>query len=179
MSKIGKKIIVIPEGVKVTISDKAIIATGKNGTIETPLLKGILPKMEGNELSFSVQDEERQTRANWGTMRALVQNAVSGVETDFFKDLNIQGVGYKAVVSGSTLTLTVGYSHPVVLEIPEGIKAAVEKNTVKVSGISKESVGAFAAKIRAVRKPEPYKGSGIAYATEVIRRKAGKKVAGK
>lgn len=179
MSKVGKKIIIVPESVKVAISDKIISVTGKSGTITVPVLKGISPKMEGNELTFVALNDERQTRANWGTIRALTQNAVTGVETDFTRDLTIQGVGYRAAVNGNTLTLTVGYSHPVNLEIPEGLKIAIDKNVVKVSGINKEQVGAFAAIIRAVRKPEPYKGSGIAYSDEVIRRKAGKKVAGK
>lgn len=179
MSKVGKKVIIIPEGVNVSIENGSLKFVGKNGTLETPVLINVIPKIEGNELSFSVKDDgEKQTLANWGTTRALAGNAILGVQNDFSKELKIEGVGYKANVDGRTLTLTVGFSHQVKLEIPEGLKAVVEKNVVKISGPDKESVGQFAAKIKAVRKPEPYKGTGIMYVGEVIRRKAGKKVAG-
>lgn len=178
MSKVGKKIIVVPEGVNVSVSGESIVVSGKNGSLTVPVIEGVTPKLEGNELSFTVMDDEKQTLANWGTMRALTQNAVLGAEADFSKELKIEGVGYRASVEGKTLTLTVGFSHPVKIEIPEGIKVSVEKNILKVSGSGKEAVGTFAAKIRAVKKPEPYKGTGIMYVNEVIRRKAGKKVAG-
>lgn len=178
MSKVGKKIIVVPEGVKVSVSGDSIVVSGKNGSLTVPVIEGVTPKIEGNELSFTVIGDEKQTLANWGTMRALAQNAVLGAESDFSKDLKIEGVGFRASVEGNILTLTVGFSHPVKIEIPEGIKVSVEKNILKVTGPSKEAVGTFAAKVRAVRKPEPYKGTGIMYVNEVIRRKAGKKVAG-
>lgn len=178
MSKVGKKIITLPEGVKVSVSEDTLVVTGKNGSLTVPVLKGVNPKIEGNELSFTVSDDEKQTLANWGTMRALAQNAVSGSETDFSKELKIEGVGFKAVIDGQTVVLTVGFSHQVKVAIPEGIKASVEKNILKISGKNKETVGTFAAKIRAIRKPEPYKGTGIMYVDEIIRRKAGKKVAG-
>jgi len=178
MSKVGKKIIIIPENVKVEIGQGILTVSGKNGKTTVPILNKITAKLEGNELSFLAADSEKQTLANWGTSRALAQNAVSGVETDFEKTLKIEGVGYRAVIEGNIITLTVGYSHPVKIEIPEGITASVEKNMLKVSGRNREDVGAIAAKIRAVRKPEPYKGTGIMYSDEIIRRKAGKKVAG-
>jgi len=178
MSKVGKKIITLPEEVKVSISEDALVVTGKNGSLTVPVLKGVNPKIEGSELSFTVNDDEKQTLANWGTMRALTQNAVSGSEADFSKELKIEGVGFKAVIDGQTVVLTVGFSHQVKVTLPEGIKASVEKNILKISGKNKEAVGTFAAKIRAVRKPEPYKGTGIMYVDEIIRRKAGKKVAG-
>ena len=178
MSKVGKKIIVVPEGVKISVSDDSLVVTGKNGSLTVPVLKGVTPKIEGNELSFTVSDDEKQTLANWGTMRALAQNAVLGAETDFSKELKIEGVGFRAVVEGQTVILTVGFSHPVRVALPEGVKASVEKNILKIFGNDKEAVGTLAAKIRAVRKPEPYKGTGIMYVDEVIRRKSGKKVAG-
>lgn len=178
MSKVGKKIIIVPEGVKIDIGAGVLTVSGKNGEITVPVLNKITAKLEGNELSFIAADEEKQTLANWGTSRALAQNAILGAETDFEKTLKIEGVGYRAAVEGNIVTLTVGYSHPVKIELPEGIKASVEKNMLKISGRNRETVGAIAAKIRAVRKPEPYKGTGIMYSDEVIRRKAGKKVAG-
>ncbi len=178
MSKIGKQPIAIPEGVEVKIEKDIISFSGKNGALTVPLLSGIAAKIEGGELVFALADEERQSAANWGTIRALSMNAVKGVVEDFVRSLKIEGVGYRAIVEGNVLTLTVGYSHPVKLEIPEGLAAVVEKNIVKITGRDKESVGQFAAKIRAVRKPEPYKGTGIMYTDEIVRRKAGKKVAG-
>lgn len=178
MSKVGKKIIIVPEGVKIEIGAGVLDVSGKNGSITVPVLNKITAKLEGNELSFLAADTEKQTLANWGTSRALAQNAVNGAESDFEKTLKIEGVGYRAVVEGNMITLTVGYSHPVKIEIPEGIKASVEKNMLKLSGRNRETVGAISAKIRAVRKPEPYKGTGIMYSDEIVRRKAGKKVAG-
>lgn len=178
MSKVGKKIIALPEGVKVSISEDSLIVSGNNSTLTVPVLQGVIPKIEGNELSFTISGDDKQTKANWGTMRALAQNAVSGAETDFSKELKIEGVGYRATVEAGEVILNVGFSHPVKVILPEGVKASVDKNILKVSGPNKELVGTFAAKIRAVRKPEPYKGTGIMYVDEVIRRKAGKKVAG-
>ena len=178
MSKVGKKIIIIPEGVKVVADAGVLKISGKNGELTTPVLENITAKIEGNELSFVAEGEEKQVMANWGTSRALAQNAISGVMNDFEKSLKIEGVGYRAAIEGDSITLNVGYSHPVKIVIPEGIKAVVEKNIVKFTGRDKELVGAIAAKVRAVRKPEPYKGTGIMYVDEIIRRKAGKKVAG-
>jgi large subunit ribosomal protein L6 len=178
MSKIGKQIINIPEGVKVEISESSIKFSGKNGILEVPLLTGISPKLEGNELSFTAENEEKQTLSNWGTMRALSANATLGASEDFVKELKIEGVGYRATVEGESVVFNVGYSHPVKFDLPKGIKASVEKNILKISGNDKCLVGEVSAKMRAIRKPEPYKGTGIMYVGEKIRRKAGKKVAG-
>jgi large subunit ribosomal protein L6 len=134
--------------------------------------------MEGNILSFEASAEDKQTRSNWGTMRALSANAALGAAEDFTKELKIEGVGYRATIEGSSVIFSVGYSHPVKFDLPEGIKAVVEKNILKISGPDKRLVGEIAAEMRAIRKPEPYKGTGIMYVNEVIRRKAGKKVAG-
>lgn len=178
MSKVGKQIINIPESVKVEIGSGSIKFSGKNAALEVPVLSGIVPKLEGSVLSFEASAEDKQTRSNWGTMRALSANAVQGTVEDFSKELKIEGVGYKANVEGSSVVFSVGYSHPVKFDLPEGVKAAVEKNILKVSGPDKRLVGEVAAEMRSIRKPEPYKGTGIMYVNEVIRRKAGKKVAG-
>jgi len=178
MSKIGKQIINILEGVTVEINSDLIKFSGKNGVLEVPILAEVLPKLENNILSFNITADNKQARSNWGTMRALSANAALGVTTDFIKELKIEGVGYKANIDGDTIIFNVGYSHPVKLNIPEGIAVVVEKNIVKVRGANKIIVGEFSAKIRAIRKPEPYKGRGIMYVGEVIRRKSGKKVAG-
>ena len=178
MSKVGKQIINIPESVKVEIGNGSIKFSGKNAALEVPVLSGIVPKLEGGVLSFEASAEDKQTRSNWGTMRALSANAVQGTVGDFSKELKIEGVGYRANVEGSSVVFSVGYSHPVKFDLPEGIKAAVEKNILKISGPDKRLVGEVAATMRAIRKPEPYKGTGIMYVNEVIRRKAGKKVAG-
>ena len=132
-------------------------------------------KEENGELQISLLSKNKQARSNWGTMRALLQNAVTGAAGDFSKELIIEGVGYRAESAPDMLTLNLGYSHPIKFPIPAGIKIAVEKNIIKVSGADKAVVGQVAAKIRKFRKPEPYKGKGIRYSTEVVRRKAGKK----
>ncbi|MFA5052549.1 MAG: 50S ribosomal protein L6 [Parcubacteria group bacterium] len=178
MSKIGKQIINIPEGVNLAINEDVIKFSGKNGNLEVPILPGVSPKMEDNVLSFSISSSDKQTKSNWGTMRALAANAVLGVTSDFVKELKIEGVGYRANIEGNSIVLSVGFSHPVKFELPEGVKASTEKNILKISGADKRMVGEVAAEIRAIKKPEPYKGTGIMYVGEVIRRKAGKKVAG-
>ena len=180
ISKVGKKPIVIPSGVKVEMVDgRTVKVSGKNATLSVPMLQGIEAKIEGNEIAFTHVGAGKQGLANWGTMRALTANAVKGAEEDFSRSLKIEGVGYRAAVDGDKVTLSVGYSHPVKIDLPEGVKASVEKNILKISGPEKASVGETAARIRKVRKPNPYKGTGIMYTDEVIRRKAGKKVAGK
>ncbi|MFA4999505.1 MAG: 50S ribosomal protein L6 [Parcubacteria group bacterium] len=178
MSKIGKQIINIPESVQTNINAAVIKFSGKNGVLEVPILPGVLPKLEGDILSFEVLTSDKQARSNWGTMRALAANALQGAMEDFVKELKIEGVGYRANIEDNAVVLNVGFSHPVKFNLPEGIKAATEKNILKISGADKRLVGEIAAKIRAVKKPEPYKGTGIMYVNEVIRRKAGKKVAG-
>lgn len=178
MSKIGKQTINIPESVEVNIKDNFIFFKGKNAELKVFILSGIIPKIDGAALSFEPVNKNKQTISNWGTMRALSFNALKGSMEDFIKELKIEGVGYKAQIDGNTVVLNVGYSHPVKFVLPEGIKASVEKNILKISGSDKCVVGEVSAKIRAIKKPEPYKGTGIMYVGEVIRRKAGKKVAG-
>lgn len=179
MSRIGKKPVVIDEGVTVTIGEGVVEIKGAETLMVLPVLPGIKVEKKENELTFTPKNETKQTLSNWGTMRALVQNAISGATKDFTKSLVIEGVGYRANVEGENLTLNLGYSHPVKFEIPKGVKISVEKNVVNISGASKQLVGETAARIRRLRKPEPYKGKGIRYSNEVVRRKAGKKAAGK
>lgn len=178
MSKIGKRIILIPEGVTIQETNGSLECKGKGGTLVLPILKGITSKIEGNQIAFSTTDDDLQTRANWGTMRALTQNAVLGVSEGFKKILEIPGVGFRANMEGDELVLNIGFSHPVRFKNPAGVKISVEKNVITVAGPDKYIVGETAAKIRSIKKPEPYKGTGIKYRDEVIRKKVGKKVAG-
>ncbi|MEK7114688.1 MAG: 50S ribosomal protein L6 [Patescibacteria group bacterium] len=178
MSKIGKKPIIIPDNVEFKINGGFLELKGAGGVISLKILPHIKVKSEDKTVSFVPENDSKQARANWGTIRALTFNAVVGVAQGFNKILEIEGVGFKANMEGDILVLNIGYSHPVKFVSPEGIKISVEKNTIKVSGIDKALVGETAAKIRALKKPEPYKGKGIKYQGEVIRRKAGKKVAG-
>lgn len=179
MSRIGKKPVIIEEGVVVDIREEAVEVKGANTTLTIPILSGIKVEKNNNELTFTPENGAKQTISNWGTMRALVQNAIRGVAKDFAKSLVIEGVGYRANIEGGNLVLNLGYSHPVRFSIPKGIKIAVEKNMVHITGPDKQLVGETAARIRRLRKPEPYKGKGIRYADEVVKRKAGKKAIGK
>lgn len=179
MSKIGKKPVTIGEGIIVNVGEDVVEIKGGNSILTIPILPGVKVEQKENNLVFTPRNSTKQTLSNWGTMRALVENAIKGAAEDFIKVLIIEGVGYRANVEGQNLLLNLGYSHPVKFGIPEGIKVTVEKNTVSVAGPSKQLVGETAAQIRRLRKPEPYKGKGIRYADEVVRRKAGKKAVGK
>ncbi len=178
MSKVGKKPITIPNDVTVTATDGFLEIKGKNGALKIAVLPYVTATINGNELAFTITSDEIQAKANWGTMRALAQNTIQGVSQGFSKVLEIIGIGFRANMEGDELVLSVGFSHPVRFKTPTGVKISVEKSNVTISGPDKYLVGETAAKIRAIRKPEPYKGTGIKYKTEVIRRKAGKKVAG-
>lgn len=178
MSKIGKQQIKIPEGVTITTKDDTIQVVGPKGALDVPLLAYIEFKITNGVCSAELKAENKQANANWGTIMSLLQNAIIGVTTGFEKILEIEGVGYRAALEGKDLMLNVGYSHPVRFSPPEGITITVDKNSMTVRGINKYLVGQVAASIRAIKKPEPYKGKGIHYRGEVILRKAGKKVAG-
>lgn len=178
MSKVGKKPIVIPAGVNVTLKDSVLEISGKGGALALPVLPYTKVEIKDNQILVTVTDDEKQARSNWGTMRALAQNAVFGVNNGFSKELEIQGIGYRAAIEGNILVLNVGFTHQVKFPMPEGIKILVEKSHIKISGFNKNLVGEVAAKIRAIKKPEPYKGKGIRYKGEVVKLKAGKKVAG-
>jgi large subunit ribosomal protein L6 len=175
MSRIGKRPIAIPAKVTVTIDGQSVTVKGPKGELSRVLPPEVTVVQEGETLLVNRRDESRVARQRHGLCRTLVANMVEGVSQGFQRRLEIQGVGYRAQVQGKTLTLNMGYSHPVQIEPPDGIQFAVENNVnVMVSGIDKEIVGNTAARIRAVRPPEPYKGKGIRYAGEVVRRKAGK-----
>ena len=175
MSRIGKRPIPVPGKVTVTIDGQAITVKGPKGELSRVLPTGVVVNQEGDIILVEREDESRKARERHGLCRTLIANMIEGVASGFQKRLEIQGVGYRAQVQGRTLNMSLGYSHPVVFEPPEGIQFAVESNTnVIVNGIDKEVVGNVAAKIRAARPPEPYKGKGVRYAGERIRRKAGK-----
>jgi large subunit ribosomal protein L6 len=175
MSRVGRKVIVVPAGVKVSVSEAAIEVQGPKGRLSTPVPPGIKFALSGQELSCQRANDERQQRAFHGLARALAQNAIKGVTEGFSRDLDIVGVGYRAAVEGSKVVFALGYSHPVEYPIPEGIKIAIEKQTrVTVSGIDRQKVGQVAAEIRRLRRPDPYKQKGIRYVGEVLKKKAGK-----
>jgi len=177
MSRIGKQPIIIPDGVNASVNDNYLEFTGPNAVLKIKILAGLKVIQKEGRLIFEPLNNSRQTKANWGTMRAISINAVEGSIKDFIKELKIEGVGYRASVDGDSLILNVGFSHPVKFQLPVGIKAFVEKNIIKITGADKFLVGQIAAQIRKTRKPEPYKGKGIMYVNEIIRRKAGKKAA--
>lgn len=182
MSRIGKKPIDIPQGVEVKINqddlgNSLISVKGGKGSLEVTTPKQVKVESKDNQVIFTIANEEnRDHRALWGLSRTLVNNAILGVTEGFSKELEINGVGFKVALQGKKLVLNVGFSHPVEYAIPEGITIEVEKNTMKVSGIDKQLVGQVSAEIRGIKKPEPYKGKGIKYVGEQIRRKAGKVV---
>ncbi len=176
MSRIGKKPIVVPAGVTVTVEGNKATVKGPKGTLVKEFNKDIMIKIEGNEIIVERPNDEIEMRALHGTTRALLHNMVVGVSEGFKKVLNLVGVGYRAAVQGKGLELSLGYSHPVKIDPVDNITFAVEKNTtIIVEGIEKDVVGQVAANIRSKRAPEPYKGKGVKYADEVIRRKEGKK----
>ena len=175
MSRIGKLPIAIPEGVEVTINGQVVTAKGPLGTEVVNVRPEITVTKEENTLVVTRANDDRKSRSLHGLSRTLVANAVNGVKNGFEKKLEIVGVGYRAAMEGNTLNLALGYSHPVAIVAPEGIKIVVEANTkITVSGANKQAVGDVAAEIRSKRPPEVYKGKGIKYAGEYIRRKAGK-----
>ncbi len=175
MSRIGKQPITLPPKVEVSIDGQSVAVKGPKGNLSRTLPHQVVVSQEAGILKVQRAVETRVARQMHGLCRTLVANMVDGVATGFQKRLEIQGVGYRASIQGTTLVLNVGYSNPVQIPFPEGITIAVEGNTnILVSGIDKEAVGNIAAKIRAIRPPEPYKGKGIRYAGELVRRKAGK-----
>jgi len=174
MSRIGKQPIKIPEGVNINIDSDQVVVSGPKGEIKHNLPKAVFVKKKEDYLEVSTKDRSKQGKANFGTTRALLANIVLGVTNGWVKQLELVGTGYRSETDGKTLTLTVGFSHPVKIEETEGISYKVEKNIVTVEGIDKQLVGHLAAKIRSVKPPEPYKGKGIKYIDEIIRRKAGK-----
>jgi len=175
MSKIGQKIINIPEDVKIELNENSVKVSGPKGTLERQVHNNIKVVIQDNVLTVKPERSDKQSSALWGTWRAIINNMVVGVKDGFVKELEYLGVGYKANVEGDTLNLALGFSHPVYIKAPAGIEFKTEKNSITIIGIDKELVGQVAAKIRRLRPPEPYKGKGIKYKDEVIRRKEGKK----
>lgn len=179
MSRIGKKLIPVPSGVKVDIDESKVVVTGPKGKLEREIRPEISIKEENGNLVLATRDDSKKSMAMKGLTRSLVNNMVVGVNTGFQKKLIVEGVGYRVAVEGSSLTLSVGYSNPVNFKLPAGVSASmVDKvNTVMLESIDKELLGVTAAKVREVRKPEPYKGKGIRYEDEHIVRKVGKSAA--
>ena len=176
MSRIGKKPISITSGVKVTLDGQNVKVEGPKGRLERTIHEQIEVKMEADQLLISSRVGQPGA-ALQGLSRSLISNMVDGVTNGFTKVLEINGVGYRAELKGSNLNLSLGYSHPIELDPPEGVSVSVEENIITVSGINKQDVGDFAAKLRSLRKPEPYKGKGVRYVGEYVPRKEGKKVA--
>jgi len=175
MSRIGKMPITIPKGVKVELNNNNIKISGERGTLETSFHPDMQVKIEEDKIYVSRSSENKFHRSLHGLTRALINNMVKGVSSGFEKILEIKGVGYRAVLEGRKMVLQIGYSHPIEVDIPKGIEFEVEKQKIiKVKGIDKQLVGETAAKIRLLRKPEPYKGKGIRYINEIVRRKVGK-----
>jgi len=180
MSKIGKKEIIVPKDVTVTIDTGSITVSGKKGKVSVHRLEGISVSNNNGVVTVTRPERSHNKKINafWGTQQSILAGAVKGVEEGYEKKLELEGVGYKAAMEGKTLVLSLGLSHTIRVDSPEGIDIAVAKNNITVSGVDKALVGQVAANIRAFKKPEPYKGKGIKYAGEIIRRKSGKKMAG-
>jgi len=176
MSRIGKYPVPVPAGVSVVINDQILTAKGKLGELSLSISGEVTATLEDNTVVVRPANDGKRARTLWGTTRSLVNNLVTGVSTGFAVSLEINGVGYRAAVVGDILNLQLGYSHDIAFPIPDDVKIVCEKPTsITVSGADKQRVGAVAAKIRSYRGPEPYKGKGVKYATETIRRKEGKK----
>jgi large subunit ribosomal protein L6 len=175
MSRVGKKPIAIPDGVTVTHRGDEVHVKGPKGSLSQRIPERISVEIEAGSVSFTRPDDRKENRALHGLARSLVANMVQGVSQPFVKELEIQGVGYRADMAGKTLKMLLGFSHPVEMDVPEGLTVSIDRNViVKIEGIDRQKVGQFAAEIRAVRPPEPYKGKGVRYVNEHVRRKVGK-----
>lgn len=175
MSRIGKKIIEIPEKTEVTVTGSKVVVKGPKGTLERTFTPDIVINHAGKEITLALKKDTGTLQPMWGTTGSHIINMINGVNTPFVKKLILEGIGYKAEVKGTDLVMALGFSHPVKMAIPASLKVTSEKGLITVSGINKDEVGQFAANIRAYKKPEPYKGKGFRYEDEVIRRKQGKK----
>jgi len=175
MSRIGIQPVAIPDGVEVTFDAGILTVKGPKGELKREILDVVTIEVKDGEVILAPKDETKHARAMWGTCASHLRNMIEGVTEGYKKELEIEGVGYRAEVQGNKIVLSVGFSHPVELILPEGIEVVVEKSLITVSGIDKEVVGQFSANVRAVKEPEPYKGKGIHYVGEYIIRKQGKK----
>lgn len=177
MSRIGKKPIVLPAGVTAELKENELFVKGPRGALSLAVHKDVQVALAPEEIVITVpKPENKQQKALWGLFRSLVQNLVLGVTTGFQKTLEVNGVGFKVAITGKVLVLQLGFSHPINMDIPDGLEVTVEKNVIVIKGSDKQQVGQFAANVRSLKKPEPYKGKGIKYEGEVILRKAGKVV---
>lgn len=177
MSRIGKKPIEIPAGVQVEIKDNRIMVSGPKGKLEITHVYEVKVEKSDNLINVEKNQATKRAAAMWGTTNRLISNMIEGVSNGFEKKLELNGVGYRMAVKGNKLELALGFSHPVVMDMPEGISAVVEGNALTISGIDKQKVGQFAAEIRELKPVEPYKGKGFRYSGEIVRRKEGKKAA--
>ncbi len=178
MSKIGEKPILIPDGVEVNVTGQDVRVKGPKGELGRSIPEELAVELHGDTIRLTPRRSTKETAERWGLFRQLIANMIEGVEKGFEKTLEIEGIGYRAVIQGEKLVFELGFSHPVEFTAPPGIAVSIEKNIIRVSGADKELVGRVAAEIRALKPPEPYKGKGIHYRGERIRRKAGKKLAG-
>lgn len=177
MSRIGKQTIEIPVKTTVNVDRGLVSVVGPLGALKRGFKNSIAIAIEGSEVKLTPRDASVDTRALWGTYASHIVNMIAGVNRLYEKKLMVEGIGFRSEVSGQKITFALGFSHPVVVVIPDGIKVTAEKNVITITGIDKEAVGQFAANIRSLKKPEPYKGKGIRYHDEVVRRKQGKKTA--
>jgi large subunit ribosomal protein L6 len=176
MSRIGKHPVTIPSGVEVQLSGQTLTAKGRLGTLSLAVSSEVTATIADGAVTIAPNDESKRARAMWGTTRALVNNMVTGVASGFTRNLEINGVGYRAAVQGSTLNLQLGYSHDIPYPIPQDVRITCERPTaITITGADRQRVGQIAAEIRAFRPPEPYKGKGVKYSNETVRRKEGKK----
>lgn len=175
MSRVGAQQIEVPENVEISFSDGVLVVKGPKGELRRKVKPVVEVNIGDSILTFTPQDDSKETRSLWGTYSSHAQNMIQGVTEGFSKKLSIEGVGYKAEQQDKNLILYVGFSHPVEVEIPEGIELEINKSSIEVKGIDKEMVGKFAADVRAIKKPEPYKGKGIRYEGEEVKMKEGKK----
>lgn len=174
MSRVGRLPVQLPSGVTLAVENDEVVVNGTKGSLRQPVMPQTSVAVEGEEILVSRANDEREARSNHGLMRALIQNMVTGVSAGFEKKLEVNGVGYRINLAGTDLKMNLGLSHEVVYKVPEDVAAKVEQNSITISGISKQRVGQVAAEIRALKKPEPYKGKGIMYEGERIIRKSGK-----
>lgn len=175
MSRIGKKTISVPEGVEVKIEKRRVFVKGPKGTLDFEFHPDMKVILEEKEMRVENSRNAKAARALWGLTRVLISNMIEGVTKGYEKQLELQGVGYRMAVQGKKLTMALGFSHPVEVDVAEGLEAKIEKNILTVSGIDKQKVGQFAASVRSLKKVEPYKGKGFRYVGEIVRKKAGKK----
>ena len=177
MSRIGKQEILIPAGVEVALNNGVLTVKGPKGTLTKNFRDDVVVNITDKNVTLSIKRNDKFSKSLWGTYASHVKNMIAGVQTPYVKKLILEGVGFKSEVKGKDLVFALGFSHPVIVKIPEGLTATAEKNIITISGIDKEVVGSFTAQVRALKKPEPYKGKGMRYEGEVIRRKQGKKTA--